>query len=119
MDISYSVSANANLSGQLLGTVNNLPATKPLFGLDRDKIFYSRAFRRLAGKTQLMAAGKNEVLRTRLTHTLEVSQISRTVGGKPFSSICWFRNSRIFCCLSVVLAIIYPPVEHGSSLWLL
>lgn len=80
MDISCSVSANANLSGQLLGAVNNLPAAKPIFGLDRDKIFYSRAFRRLAGKTQLMAAGKNEILRTRLTHTLEVSQIARAMG---------------------------------------
>ena len=80
MDISCSISTNVNISARTVGAVNNLPARKPVFGLDRDKIFYSRAFRRLAGKTQLMAAGKNEVLRTRLTHTLEVSQIARAIG---------------------------------------
>ena len=53
---------------------------RPRFMLDRDQIFYSPAFRRLAGKTQLMAAGQSDVLRTRLTHTLEVSQIARTIG---------------------------------------
>ena len=80
MDIFYSFSADVNISIRAVGAVNNLPARKIRFGLDRDKIFYSRAFRRLAGKTQLMAAGKNEVLRTRLTHTLEVSQIARAIG---------------------------------------
>ena len=80
MDIQFSVSTKVTVSGTLRVAANNLPTAGLRFGLDRDQIFYSRAFRRLAGKTQLMAAGKNEILRTRLTHTLEVSQIARAIG---------------------------------------
>jgi dGTPase len=68
------------ISKEVIAGVNNLPKRHPRFMLDRDQIFYSRSFRRLAGKTQLLAAGKDEILRTRLTHTLEVSQIARSIG---------------------------------------
>ena len=46
---------------------------------DRDRIMYSRAFRRLSGKTQVFLAGNDDHARTRLTHTLEVAQIARTI----------------------------------------
>lgn len=49
------------------------------FQRDRDRILYSRAFRRLSGKTQVFRTGNDDHIRTRLTHTLEVSQIARTV----------------------------------------
>jgi dGTPase len=49
------------------------------FDRDRDRILYSRAFRRLKGKTQVFQAIGEDHLRTRLTHTLEVSQIARTI----------------------------------------
>ncbi len=51
----------------------------PRFMLDRDQIFYSKAFRRLAGKAQVFVTGQGEELRNRLTHTLEVSQIARSI----------------------------------------
>lgn len=46
---------------------------------DRDRIIHSKAFRRLKHKTQVFISPKGDHYRTRLTHTLEVSQISRTV----------------------------------------
>lgn len=49
------------------------------FQRDRDRIIHSRAFRRLAGKTQVISLPDSEHSRTRLTHTIEVAQIARTV----------------------------------------
>ncbi|WP_411683094.1 dGTP triphosphohydrolase [Clostridium thailandense] len=49
------------------------------FQRDRDRILYSRAFRRLSGKTQVFLATDDDHIRNRLTHTLEVSQIARTI----------------------------------------
>ena len=49
------------------------------FQRDRDRIVHSRAFRRMEGKTQVFAAGLCDHFRNRLTHTIEVSQVARTV----------------------------------------
>jgi dGTPase len=49
------------------------------FQRDRDRIIHSKSFRRLKSKTQVFIAPAGDHYRTRLTHTLEVSQISRTV----------------------------------------
>jgi len=48
---------------------------------DRDRVIHSKAFRRLKHKTQVFIAPPGDHYRTRLTHTLEVSQIARTIGA--------------------------------------
>ena len=52
---------------------------RPAFQHDRDRIIHSKAFRRLKHKTQVFFAPEGDHYRTRLTHTLEVSQIARTI----------------------------------------
>jgi dGTPase len=49
------------------------------FMCDRDRILYCKSFLRLAGKTQVYTPSQGDHQRTRLTHTLEVSQIARTI----------------------------------------
>ena len=50
------------------------------FQRDRDRIMHSRAFRRMMHKTQIFNANMGDHYRNRLTHTLEVSQIARSIG---------------------------------------
>ncbi|MDH4201743.1 MAG: deoxyguanosinetriphosphate triphosphohydrolase [Phycisphaerae bacterium] len=49
------------------------------FERDRDRVIHCAAFRRLEGKTQVFTTGVNDQYRTRMTHTIEVAQIGRTI----------------------------------------
>jgi dGTPase len=71
----------ASKSGDSRGRERHEPEDpiRPAFQRDRDRIVHSKAFRRLKHKTQVFFSPAGDHYRTRLTHTLEVSQIARTV----------------------------------------
>ena len=79
------------------------------FQRDRDRILHSKAFRRLENKTQVFAPGFSDHFRTRLTHTLEVTQVARTIA----------RALGLNVDLSEVLAlghdIGHPPFGHEGE----
>ena len=54
---------------------------RSIYQRDRDRIIHSRAFRRLEYKTQVFVNHEGDYYRTRLTHTMECAQITRTVAG--------------------------------------
>lgn len=64
---------------KIKATPNKNEEYRNSFQKDRDKILYSKAFRRLAGKTQVFLSDNDDHIRTRLTHTLEVAQIAKTI----------------------------------------
>jgi dGTPase len=71
----------ACLSSQSRGRAVSEPPDpiRPCFQRDRDRIIHCKAFRRLKHKTQVFLAPTGDHYRTRLTHTLEVAQIARTI----------------------------------------
>lgn len=75
------LSPYAAFSDQSLGRVKqDEPCDiRTAYQVDRDRILHSKAFRRLKHKTQVFLAPEGDHYRTRLTHTLEVSQIARTI----------------------------------------
>lgn len=75
------LSARAVLSANTKGrkVFENECDVRTAFQRDRDRIIHCKAFRRLKHKTQVFLAPESDHYRTRLTHTLEVSQIARTI----------------------------------------
>ncbi|MDR3675448.1 MAG: deoxyguanosinetriphosphate triphosphohydrolase [Acidobacteriota bacterium] len=76
---------------------------------DRDRIIHSRAFRRLENKTQVFTRRYSDHFRNRLTHTLEVAQISRTV-AKALGL-----NSDLVESLALVHDVGHPPGGHSGE----
>ena len=76
---------------------------------DRDRIIHSRAFRRLENKTQVFSHRYSDHFRNRLTHTLEVAQISRTVAR------ALELNSDLVEALALVHDVGHPPFGHAGE----
>jgi dGTPase len=79
------------------------------FQRDRDRIVHARAFRRLEAKTQVFAPGLSDHFRNRLTHTIEVSQIARTV-----ASVLGL-DEDLTEALALVHDIGHPPFGHAGE----
>ena len=79
------------------------------YSRDRDRIIHARAFRRLEAKTQVFTTRYSDHFRNRLTHTLEVTQIARTV------STALGLNSELAEALALVHDIGHPPFGHAGE----
>jgi len=79
------------------------------YARDRDRVVHSRAFRRLEAKTQVFTTRFSDHFRNRLTHTLEVAQIARTVAG------ALQLNSDLVEALALVHDIGHPPFGHAGE----
>ncbi|MGO9084035.1 MAG: deoxyguanosinetriphosphate triphosphohydrolase [Candidatus Sulfotelmatobacter sp.] len=79
------------------------------FQRDRDRVIHARAFRRLEAKTQVFTRRYSDHFRNRLTHTLEVSQISRTIAG------ALGLNVDLVEALALVHDIGHPPFGHTGE----
>ncbi len=76
---------------------------------DRDRILHSAAFRRLSGKMQVFTGDMGDYHRTRLTHTMEVNSIARTLGR------ALRLNEDLIEALALLHDIGHPPFGHAGE----
>src|SRR5215469_13274224 len=79
------------------------------YARDRDRVVHSRAFRRLEAKTQVFTTRYSDHFRNRLTHTLEVAQVARTVAS------ALNLNTDLSEALALVHDIGHPPFGHAGE----
>jgi len=79
------------------------------FQRDRDRVVHARAFRRLEAKTQVFTRRYSDHFRNRLTHTIEVAQISRTIAAQLGL------NADLVEALALVHDIGHPPFGHAGE----
>lgn len=84
-------------------------AYRDAFQRDRDRVIHARAFRRLENKTQVFTRRLSDHFRNRLTHTIEVAQISRTIAGELNL------NEGLVETLALVHDIGHPPFGHAGE----
>lgn len=82
---------------------------RTVFQQDRDRITHSRAFRRLQYKTQVFTNDEGDHFRTRLTHTIEVSQLARTAARRLRL------NEDLVECVALVHDVGHPPFGHRGE----
>lgn len=87
----------------------NVHAYRGAFERDRGRVTHARSFRRMAGKTQVFSNRYSDHFRSRLTHTLEVTTIARTVAG------ALGLNSDLTETLALVHDIGHPPFGHAGE----
>src|SRR5712675_950864 len=80
-----------------------------VFQRDRDRVVHSRAFRRLENKTQVFTGRRSDHFRNRLTHTIEVAQISRTIAAQLGL------NTDLAEALALVHDLGHPPFGHSGE----
>jgi dGTPase len=94
-------------------SVRNFPAPssddRTAFERDRDRVIQARAFRRLAGKTQVFTSRASDHFRSRLTHTIEVAQVARHVAS------ALGLNVDLAETLALVHDIGHPPFGHAGE----
>src|SRR6266567_8164833 len=79
------------------------------YARDRDRVIHSRAFRRLEAKTQVFTTRYSDHFRNRLTHTIEVGQIARTL------ALALGLNTDLAEALALVHDIGHPPFGHAGE----
>src|SRR5258707_3449262 len=79
------------------------------FQRDRDRVIHARSFRRLENKTQVFTSRYSDQFRNRLTHTIEVAQISRTIAQQLEL------NEDLVEALALVHDIGHPPFGHAGE----
>jgi dGTPase len=84
-------------------------AYRDIFQRDRDRVIHSRAFRRLENKTQVFTRRYSDHFRNRLTHTIEVAQISRTIAAELDLNVDLVET------LALVHDIGHPPFGHAGE----
>ena len=91
------------------------------YGVDYGRVIHSGSFRRLQGKTQILAIGDGDFHRTRLTHSLETAQIAegiverlgRDVEGRPVAA--WLPPSPLIRAVALAHDLGHPPFGHSGE----
>ena len=94
--------------GRLYKEINDQPY-RSHFQRDRDRIIHSSAFRKLKQKTQVFLENESDYYRTRLTHTLEVSQIARAISRNLDL------NEDLCECIALAHDLGHPPFGHTGE----
>src|SRR5258708_4096419 len=90
------------------------------FQIDRDRIIHAHAFRKLQSKTQVFLSGEYDFYRTRLTHSMEVAQIGRSIchylcsRGDPLTDDFYIDSDLVEAC-SLAHDMGHPPFGHAGE----